>query len=38
VDVYERAIAEERALRRRGDTRPPLRLILSRAPILAEQG
>ncbi|MCA1830455.1 MAG: glycosyltransferase family 4 protein, partial [Actinobacteria bacterium] len=35
--VYERSITEERALRRRGDKRPPLRLILSRAPILAER-
>lgn len=37
VDVYERAIDEERALRRgqTTDERPPLRVILGRSPILS---
>lgn len=40
VDVYERAIAEEDALRRtrRGDDRPPLRARIDRSPLLGFAG
>jgi hypothetical protein len=31
VEVYERVLAEEAELRRHGDDRPPLRVILGRA-------
>jgi glycogen(starch) synthase len=33
VETYERALADEAEMRRRGEERPPLRVILGRSPI-----
>ncbi|MCA1833484.1 MAG: glycosyltransferase, partial [Actinomycetota bacterium] len=37
VDVYQRAIREEKRLQRRRDDRPPLRAILGASPLLAQR-